>query len=84
MMPMKVHVKGSAVSPVFRRFLISYLLVLVLPLIAGFASYWTSIQAAEASSINNSLNTLKLSKAALEQRLRRSKPSPSRWQSIKT
>lgn len=61
--------KWSAHSPVFRRFLISYFLVLIIPLIAGYTSYWSSIDAAKASSIENSRKTLNLSKVMLERRL---------------
>jgi two-component system response regulator YesN len=61
--------KWESFSPVFQRFLISYLIVLIIPLIAGYASYRSSIDVAKSSSIENSRMTLNLSKEILEQRL---------------
>ncbi|PQP81456.1 AraC family transcriptional regulator, partial [Paenibacillus sp. PCH8] len=59
----------SKFSPVFRRFLISYLIVLMIPQIAGYASYRTSIEAARTSSIENSLKSLNLGKEIIERNL---------------
>ncbi|AEI42825.1 helix-turn-helix domain-containing protein [Paenibacillus mucilaginosus] len=59
----------SNFSPVFRKFLVSYLIILILPNIAGYASYRASIDVAKSSSIENSTKTLRLSKEILERRL---------------
>ncbi|SDW34410.1 helix-turn-helix domain-containing protein [Paenibacillus sp. PDC88] len=59
----------SKFSPLFRRFMISYLIVLMIPQIAGYASYRTSIEAARTSSIENSLKSLNLSKEIIERNL---------------
>ncbi|HUC94238.1 MAG TPA: hypothetical protein VMS09_19855 [Paenibacillus sp.] len=56
-------------SSVFRRFLISYIILLLIPNIAGYVSYRTSIDVAESSSIENSLMLLKQSEEILERRL---------------
>lgn len=59
----------SKFSPVFRRFLISYLVILMIPQIAGYASYRASIEAARSSSIENSLKSLSLGKEIIERNL---------------
>ena len=59
----------SKFSPLFRKFMISYLIVLMIPQIAGYASYRTSIEAARTSSIENSLKSLNLSKEIIERNL---------------
>lgn len=59
----------SKFSPVFRRFLISYLVVLLIPQIAGYASYRASIEVAKSSSIENSLSSLNLGKEIIERHL---------------
>ena len=59
----------SKFSPVFRRFLISYLIVLLIPQIAGYASYRASIEVAKSSSIENSLSSLNLGKEIIERHL---------------
>ncbi|WP_338594729.1 helix-turn-helix domain-containing protein [Paenibacillus sp. Y5S-9] len=59
----------SKFSPVFRRFLISYLIILMIPQIAGYASYRASIEAARSSSIENSLKSLSLGKEIIERNL---------------
>ncbi|MBB6020070.1 AraC-like DNA-binding protein [Paenibacillus sp. JGP012] len=59
----------SKFSPMFRRFLISYLIILMIPQIAGYASYRASIEAARASSIENSLKSLNLGKEIIERNL---------------
>jgi two-component system response regulator YesN len=56
-------------STVFRKFLISYLIILLIPNIAGYMSYRTSIDVAETSSIENSLMVLNQSKEILESRI---------------
>ncbi|OZB98682.1 helix-turn-helix domain-containing protein [Paenibacillus sp. XY044] len=57
------------ISPVFRKFLMSYLIVLLIPLIAGYVSYRTSIDVAEQSSLETSIMTLQQSKDLMERRL---------------
>ncbi|MCM2998142.1 helix-turn-helix domain-containing protein [Paenibacillus cellulositrophicus] len=57
------------ISPVFRRFLMSYMIVLMIPLIAGYVSYRTSIDVAEQSSLKTSIMTLQQSKDLIERRL---------------
>ncbi|MGQ8872304.1 helix-turn-helix domain-containing protein [Paenibacillus sp. TSA_86.1] len=59
----------SKFSPMFRRFLISYVIILMIPQIAGYASYRASIEAARASSIENSLKSLNLGKEIIERNL---------------
>lgn len=59
----------SKFSPMFRRYLISYLIILMIPQIAGYASYRASIEAARASSIENSLKSLNLGKEIIERNL---------------
>lgn len=54
---------------VFRKFLLSYVLILMIPNIAGYISYRTSIDAAEASSIETGIMVLEQSQAILEQRM---------------
>ncbi|MDN4602933.1 helix-turn-helix domain-containing protein [Paenibacillus sp. F6_3S_P_1C] len=56
-------------SPLFRRFMISYLIILMIPQIAGYASYRASIEAARTSSIENSLKSLNLGKEIIERNL---------------
>ncbi|MFE6076544.1 helix-turn-helix domain-containing protein [Paenibacillus sp. NPDC057886] len=59
----------SKFSPLFRRFMISYLIILMIPQIAGYASYKASIEAARTSSIENSIKSLNLSKEIIERNL---------------
>jgi len=59
----------SKFSPLFRRFMISYLIILMIPQIAGYASYRASIEAARTSSIENSLKSLNLGKEIIERNL---------------
>lgn len=56
-------------SKVFRRFLFSYLLILIIPSLAGFMSYRTSISVTESISIENSVTQLQKSKELLERRI---------------
>src|SRR5690625_4919082 len=56
-------------SKTFRNFLISYVIILVIPLITAIISYHTSIKIAESKSIESSLLVLNQSKSHLEQRL---------------
>ncbi|WP_314000170.1 helix-turn-helix domain-containing protein [uncultured Paenibacillus sp.] len=61
--------RAAKFSSVFRRFLISYIILLLIPNIAGYMSYRTSIDVAQSSSIENSLMLLKQSEEILERRL---------------
>jgi two-component system response regulator YesN len=56
-------------SRVFRRFLISYILILIIPSIAGYMSYRTSIAVTQSMSIENSVTQLQKSKEILERRM---------------
>lgn len=56
-------------SKVFRRFLISYMVILVIPGIGGYMSYRTSISVTESISIENSVIQLQKSQELLERRM---------------
>ncbi|WP_019635814.1 helix-turn-helix domain-containing protein [Paenibacillus fonticola] len=56
-------------SGIFRKFLISYLFILILPSIAGYVSYRTSITVTESMSIDNSVTELRKSQEILERRM---------------
>ncbi|GGH86409.1 YesN/AraC family two-component response regulator [Pullulanibacillus pueri] len=56
-------------TSLFKNFFVSYIIILLLPLITGFFSYQVSINLAEKSSIESSLSILNQSKKVLEQRL---------------
>ncbi|MDQ0059148.1 helix-turn-helix domain-containing protein [Paenibacillus harenae] len=56
-------------SRVFRRFLISYIIILIIPSIAGYMSYKTAITVTESVSIENSVTQLQKSKELLERRM---------------
>ncbi|ANS77126.1 AraC family transcriptional regulator [Paenibacillus yonginensis] len=56
-------------SHLFRRFLISYLIILIIPSFAGYLSYRTSISLTESMSIENSVTELNKSKEMLERRM---------------
>jgi two-component system, response regulator YesN len=56
-------------SRVFRRFLVSYIVILMIPIIAGYMSYRTSISVTQSVSIENSLTQLQKSKEILERRM---------------
>jgi two-component system response regulator YesN len=56
-------------SSLFRKFLISYLVILIIPNIAGYVSYQTSINMARTSSIENSFTMLEQSEKILERRM---------------
>ncbi|QGQ94851.1 AraC family transcriptional regulator [Paenibacillus psychroresistens] len=62
--------KGATFTPVFRKFIISYLIVLLLPNISGYFTYRAAIDAALSSSIENSRILLNQSKEILETRLK--------------
>ncbi|MFB9276508.1 helix-turn-helix domain-containing protein [Cohnella cellulosilytica] len=56
-------------SKVFRKFLFSYVLILLIPSLAGFMSYRTSVSVTESISIENSVAQLQKSKEQLERRI---------------
>ncbi|KWX81955.1 hypothetical protein AMQ83_33275 [Paenibacillus riograndensis] len=56
-------------SKVFRRFLISYIVILIIPSIGGYMSYRTSIAVTESISIENSVIQLQKSQEILERRM---------------
>lgn len=56
-------------SRVFRRFLISYMIILMIPSVAGYMSYQTAINVAESVSIENGVTQLQKSKELLERRM---------------
>ncbi|RXZ82919.1 AraC family transcriptional regulator [Paenibacillaceae bacterium] len=56
-------------SSVFRRYLVSYLIILIIPSIAGYMSYLTSISVMTKVSIDNSVTQLKQSQELLERRM---------------
>ncbi|MFC5612017.1 helix-turn-helix domain-containing protein [Metabacillus niabensis] len=59
----------SKTTKTFRKFLLSYLVILLLPLITGIVSYQVSMDVAKKSSIESSMLILKKSKDILESRL---------------
>ncbi|TVX96477.1 helix-turn-helix domain-containing protein [Cohnella terricola] len=56
-------------SRIFRNFLVSYIVILLIPSIAGYMSYRTSISVTESLSIENSVNQLQKSMELLERRI---------------
>lgn len=56
-------------SKIFRKFLISYLIILIIPSIAGYVSYRTSISVTQSISIENSVTQLQRSQEILERRM---------------
>lgn len=56
-------------STLFRKFLVSYLIILVIPSIAGYVSYQTSISVTESVSIENGVAQLQRGQELLERRL---------------
>jgi two-component system, response regulator YesN len=64
---MKLH--KSRFSNIFRSFLISYIIILLIPSVAGYTSYKAAIDVAETGSIDTSLMVLKQSKDILERRM---------------
>lgn len=59
----------SRFTNIFRNFLISYIVILIIPSVAGYTSYKAAIDVAETGSIDTSLMVLKQSKDFLERRL---------------
>ncbi|MGO4549162.1 helix-turn-helix domain-containing protein [Paenibacillus sp. 2TAB23] len=56
-------------STIFRKFLVSYLIILIIPSIAGYVSYRTSISVTQSISIENSVTQLQRSQEILERRM---------------
>ncbi|MFC4809776.1 helix-turn-helix domain-containing protein [Paenibacillus sp. GCM10023250] len=56
-------------SRIFRSFLISYIVILIIPSLAGYMSYRTSIAVTQSVSIENSVTQLQNSKQLLERRM---------------
>ncbi|OZQ68243.1 AraC family transcriptional regulator [Paenibacillus sp. VTT E-133280] len=56
-------------SNIFRKFLISYVVILVIPSIGGYMSYLTSISVTESISIENGVTQLQKSQEILERRM---------------
>ncbi|TYP79099.1 helix-turn-helix domain-containing protein [Paenibacillus methanolicus] len=56
-------------SSIFRSFLISYIIILIIPSLAGYMSYRTSIAVTQSVSIENSLTLLQKSQQMLERRM---------------
>lgn len=56
-------------SRVFRRFLISYMIILIIPSLAGYMSYRTSIAVTQSISIENNVTQLQKSQELLERRM---------------
>ncbi|WP_274652017.1 helix-turn-helix domain-containing protein [Paenibacillus humicola] len=56
-------------SRLFRRFLVSYLIILIIPSLAGYMSYRTSISVTQSVSIENSVSQLRMSQGILERRM---------------
>ncbi|MFC5652952.1 helix-turn-helix domain-containing protein [Paenibacillus solisilvae] len=56
-------------SRVFRKLLFSYIVILIIPSIAGYMSYRTSISVTQSISIENSVTQLLKSKEILERRM---------------
>ncbi|WP_232381063.1 hypothetical protein [Paenibacillus tianjinensis] len=56
-------------SNVFRRFLISYIIILIIPSIGGYMSYRTSITVTQSLSIENGVTQLQKSQDILERRM---------------
>lgn len=59
----------SKLSKVFRRFLISYIIILIIPILAGFLSYRTSISVTQSISIDNIVTQLQKSQEILDRRI---------------
>ncbi|CAH1223109.1 HTH-type transcriptional activator RhaR [Paenibacillus allorhizoplanae] len=56
-------------SRLFRKFLISYIVILVIPSIAGYMSYRTAIAVTQSVSIENNVTQLRKSQDILERRM---------------
>lgn len=61
--------RNLKVSKTFRNFLVSYVIILFIPLITAIIAYHASIEIAETKSLESSLLVLNQSKTHLEQRL---------------
>ncbi|QHW31855.1 helix-turn-helix transcriptional regulator [Paenibacillus rhizovicinus] len=56
-------------SKIFRSFMISYIVILIIPSLAGYMSYRTSIAVTQSVSIENSVTQLQKSQQMLERRM---------------
>lgn len=56
-------------TTLFQKFLVSYLIILMIPSIAGYVSYRTSISVTQSMSIDNSVSQLQRSQEILERRM---------------
>ncbi|MDR6551689.1 helix-turn-helix domain-containing protein [Paenibacillus qinlingensis] len=56
-------------SRIFRKFLISYIIILLIPSIAGYMSYRTAIAVTQSVSIENNVTQLRKSQDILERRM---------------
>ncbi|MDD9266108.1 helix-turn-helix domain-containing protein [Paenibacillus sp. GCM10023248] len=56
-------------SPIFRSFLISYVLILIIPMLTGFISYYVSAGIIKSSSLEASTMLLNQSKDVLDRRM---------------
>ncbi|SFB36990.1 AraC-type DNA-binding protein [Cohnella sp. OV330] len=56
-------------SRIYRNFLLSYLVILILPSIAGYMSYRTSIEVTQSISIENGVTQLQNAQQLLERRM---------------
>ncbi|WP_020620322.1 helix-turn-helix domain-containing protein [Paenibacillus daejeonensis] len=56
-------------TSLFQKFLFSYLIILMIPSIAGYVSYRTSIAVTQSMSIDNSVSQLQRSQEILERRM---------------
>ncbi len=59
----------SRFTNIFRNFLISYIVILIIPNVAGYISYRAAIDVAETGSIETSMMVLNQSKDILERRM---------------
>ncbi len=59
----------SRFTNIFRSFLISYIVILIIPNVAGYTSYKAAIDVAETGSIDTSLMVFNQSKDILERRM---------------
>lgn len=65
----RVFIFLKKTSKVYRRFLISYVIILFIPLCAGYFTYHAAIKEAQNYAIRTSVQSLNQSKSLLEQRL---------------
>lgn len=66
---MDIKTYKAHLTKTFRKYFLSYIAILLIPLITGFISYHISIDVTESSSIENNLMVLNQSKDILDQRM---------------